>query len=106
MNKLPLSADYCRGATRAQELLIQWAERCRTDLTFAMRFPDEFRAELSRVAGQVRLGLEDGIAVYLRSILEDMPLYLDRWDPVQDLEDPESLYGIKASEGDKEASHG
>ncbi|RQX79150.1 hypothetical protein DF034_30415 [Burkholderia anthina] len=62
---------------------------------FAMRFPNEFRAALSGVAGDVRTGLEDGIAIYLRSILEDMPLFLDQWDLVQDLQDPESLYGFE-----------
>ncbi|KVC77160.1 hypothetical protein WI76_17580 [Burkholderia ubonensis] len=101
MAKRILSEDYRRGATRAQEVLIEWAKRCRTDSMFAMRFPDAFRAELSAVAGEVRLGLEDGIAVYLRSILEDLPLHLHQWDPVEDLEDPESLYGFTESQHDQ-----
>ncbi|VWC14253.1 hypothetical protein BLA6993_05505 [Burkholderia lata] len=96
MAKRVLSEDYRRGAMRAQELLIHWAQRC-SDAKFALRFPDEFRAELSGVDGDVRLGLEDGIAIYLRSILEDMPLFLDKWDPIEDLEDPEALYGIEVS---------
>ncbi|UVE64775.1 hypothetical protein L2Y90_13045 [Burkholderia pyrrocinia] len=95
MAKRALSEDYRRGATRAQELLIHWAQRCSSDAKFAMRFPDEFRAQLSDVAGDVRLGLEDGIAIYLRSILEDMPLFLDKWEPIEDLEDPGALYGIE-----------
>ncbi|EMN5130205.1 hypothetical protein RVV79_003321 [Burkholderia contaminans] len=97
MAKRVLSEEYRRGAMRAQELLIYWAERCRGDSMFAMRFPDEFRAALSGVAGDVRTGLEDGIAIYLRSILEDMPLFLHQWDPVQDLEDPEASYGVEES---------
>ncbi|KVD26430.1 hypothetical protein [Burkholderia ubonensis] len=95
MAKRVLSEDYRRGATRAQELLVQWSKRCRADSMFAMRFPDTFRAELSAVAGDVLVGLEDGFAVYLRSILEDMPLFLEQWDPVLDLEDPDSLYGVE-----------
>ncbi|WP_124864100.1 hypothetical protein [Burkholderia anthina] len=95
MAKRTLSEDYRLGATRAQELLVHWSKRCRADSMFAMRFPNEFRAALSGVAGDVRTGLEDGIAIYLRSILEDMPLFLDQWDLVQDLQDPESLYGFE-----------
>ncbi|MBM2767079.1 hypothetical protein [Burkholderia anthina] len=95
MAKRNLTEDYRHGAKRANELLIQWTDRCCKDSAFCVRFPDELRSELSRVAGDVRLGLEDGIAIYLRSILEDMPPILGKWDLVEDLEDPEALYGIE-----------
>ncbi|QTO49444.1 hypothetical protein [Burkholderia latens] len=101
MAKRTLSEDYRSGAILSRELMIEWTERCRADSKFAMRFPDEVRAALSGVAGDVRLGLEDGIAVYLRSILEDMPLFLEPWDPVLDLEDPESMYGVEVPGDDK-----
>ncbi|MBB2999678.1 hypothetical protein FHX57_002009 [Paraburkholderia tropica] len=99
MAKRELSAEYRRGVQHIIQMLGSLAEQARQDVSVMMDFPDKLHAELSSAEGDLRRGMEDCLACHVRMLIEgNSSPVIGRFDPTDELEDPEDFYCIERAE--------
>ncbi|APD38436.1 hypothetical protein BK015_25115 [Burkholderia pseudomallei] len=98
MAKRELSDDYRLGIQRARKMLGRLQEEAKLDVIVMIDFPEQLRAELEQAPADVRCGMEDYLACFVRMMIEghSMPI-VGNYDPTDELEDPEDFYGVGVS---------
>ena len=100
MAKRELSVDYRRGVAMADNLISQWREAATLK-----NMPAELHESLCAESGDVRRGMEECFAAFIRVILEGSTPLFGEWSALDELENPDDLYGPdeQASEGRDDA---
>ncbi|MBU9549915.1 hypothetical protein KTE50_15320 [Burkholderia multivorans] len=88
MAKRELSADFRRGAAIANGALCRWKLSGRTK-----HMPEELYASLAKETGDTQRGMIECFAAFIRVVIEGSTPILGNWDPLEELEDADELYG-------------
>lgn len=93
MAKRELSADYRRGVALADGHLCRWRLIANSDIAGAKHMPEELYALVDSESGDVRRGMVECFAGFIRVVVEGSTPMFGNWRPLEELEDPDALYG-------------
>ncbi len=98
MAKRELSVDYRRGVAIANGHLCRWKLTAQDDISGTKHMPEELFALVDSESDDVRRGMVECFAAFIRVIIEGSTPLFGNWDPLEELEDPDALYGDISSE--------
>ncbi|MDR8747195.1 hypothetical protein [Burkholderia multivorans] len=93
MAKRELSADFRRGVAIANGALCRWKLSAQADIRRTKHMPEEFYASLADETGDIQRGMIECFAAFIRVVIEGSIPILGNWDPLEELEDADELYG-------------
>ncbi|MBU9146478.1 hypothetical protein KTD26_28600 [Burkholderia multivorans] len=93
MAKRDLSADFRRGVAIANGALCRWKLSATRDIRRTKHMPEELYASLAKETGDTQRGMIECFAAFIRVVIEGSTPILGNWDPLEELEDADELYG-------------